>query len=200
MPLSIARPTAERVQRFLDEQRALPFSYAEVGATLATPPSGFELDHNRAHIGHGRECFECACRALRSWRMFDLGWVDVADHAAPIETGTCVAILARVLGVWSLNACRIVRVVESRTIDVERFGFCYGTLPGHVECGEERFTIELDPRTGDVTYDILAFSKPRPWWARAAKPCLRRLQRRFARDSISVMRRHAAGGEEPRTP
>ncbi len=197
MPLSLARPARKRIERFLDEQRALPFSYTAVGATLATPPPGFALDHHRARLGSGRACFERACAALRAWRMFDLGWVDVGDREAPIEPGTCVAVLARFAGVWSMNACRIVQVLEPRG-GVERFGFSYGTLPGHVERGEERFTIELDARTGDVTYDILAFSRPHPLWARAATPFIRRLQRRFARDSISAMRRHTAGDEEPR--
>lgn len=197
MPLSIARPDSQRIRRFLEEQSTLPFSYEAVGATLATPPTGFALDHSRATLGSGRACFERACAHLRDWRMFDLGWVDVADPAAPIEPGTCVAVLASVAGFWSMNACRIVQVLEPRG-GVERFGFSYGTLPGHVERGEERFTIELDARTGDVTYDILAFSRPHPLWARAATPFIRRLQRRFARDSISAMRRHTAGDEEPR--
>ena len=38
-----------------------------------------------------------------------------------------------------------------------RFGFAYGTLPGHGGSGEERFLIERD-RDDGVWYDILAFS------------------------------------------
>jgi uncharacterized protein (UPF0548 family) len=78
---------------------------------------------------------------------------------------------------------------------VARFGFAYGTLPGHAESGEERFLVEWD-RTGDaVRYDVLAFSRPRHPLARLGYPLTRRAQRRFARDSAAAMLR-AAG----RTP
>lgn len=57
---------------------------------------------------------------------------------APLEVGTTVGALARHYGFWSLNPARIAYFVEE-TGAVERFGFGYGTLPGHAECGEERF-------------------------------------------------------------
>ncbi len=43
---------------------------------------------------------------------------------------------------------------------MSRFGFAYGTLPGHVESGEERFLVEWDRGDDAVWYDILAFSRP----------------------------------------
>ena len=45
---------------------------------------------------------------------------------------------------------------------VRRFGFAYGTLPGHAESGEERFLIEWDQDEDGVWFDILAFSRPAP--------------------------------------
>ena len=68
-----------------------------------------------------------------------------------------------------------------------RFGFAYGTLPDHVECGEERFLIEwqLDD---SVWYDIFAFSRPQHPLVRLSKPLARRLQKQFARDSLSKIR------------
>jgi uncharacterized protein (UPF0548 family) len=53
-----------------------------------------------------------------------------------------VGILGRHLGVWSLNACRIAYTIEEETPLLRRYGFAFGTLPGHVERGEERFTVE----------------------------------------------------------
>lgn len=68
-----------------------------------------------------------------------------------------------------------------------RFGFAYGTLPRHVEQGEERFLVE---RVGDeVFYDILAFSRPRHPSARLGYPLMRRWQKRFGHDSAAAMRR-----------
>ena len=74
----------------------------------------------------------------------------------PIETGRDVAPLARHLGFYSLNACRIVYVID----EPNTFGFAYGTLTEHVEIGEERFKVEFDPDSGEIWYDIFAFSRP----------------------------------------
>ena len=56
--------------------------------------------------------------------------------------------LARVLGMWTLNAARVVFVID----EPGRFGFAYGTLPRHVESGEERFLVERDA-AGEVYYE-----------------------------------------------
>jgi uncharacterized protein (UPF0548 family) len=71
-----------------------------------------------------------------------------------------------------------------------RFGFAYGTLLDHAEQGEERFSVEWERESDSVFYDILAFSKPRQWQARIARPVSRMLQKRFARDSLLAMTRH----------
>jgi len=91
-------------------------------------------------------------------------------------------------GVYWLNACRIVYTVDEDG-SVRRYGFAYGTLPGHAECGEERFLIEWDRATDEVVYDILAFSRPRHPLARLGYPLVRMLQKKFARDSVAAMRR-----------
>ena len=70
-----------------------------------------------------------------------------------------MAVIARRLGLWWLNACRIVYVVDEPG-PVSRYGFAYGTLPDHAGSGEERFLVEWDRASGEVWYDILAFSRP----------------------------------------
>ena len=65
----------------------------------------------------------------------------------------------RAFGTWSLSAARVVYLVEEGR-PVRRFGFAYGTLPDHVETGEERFTVEWHENDDSVWYDILAFSQP----------------------------------------
>lgn len=116
--------------------------------------------------------------------MFDLGWVELCWPDTPIEVGATVAVLVRHYGFWSLNACRIVYVVE----ETERYGFAYGTLAEHGEAGEERFTVEMRAEDQRVWYDIYAFSRPRGL-ARIGYPLARRLQKRFAGDSKEAMRR-----------
>jgi uncharacterized protein (UPF0548 family) len=110
----------------------------------------------------------------------------------PLESAQVVAVLAKVCGLWWLNACRIVYVVNEQAGDVVRFGFAYGTLPRHAESGEEQFLVEWDKRDGSVWYSILAFSRPRHWLARLGYPLVRRLQRRFGRESAEAMLRVVA--------
>jgi uncharacterized protein (UPF0548 family) len=102
--------------------------------------------------------------------------------------GNVVAVYARLFGLWWLNACRIVYLVnETRT--VKQFGFAYGTLPEHAESGEERFTVEWREQDDTVWYDILAFSRPHQLLTRLGYPLVRRFQRRFASDSAAAMLR-----------
>ena len=68
-----------------------------------------------------------------------------------------------------------------------KFGFGYGTLPAHAETGEERFLVEWDRRDDCVWYDILAFSRPHAFLAHLGYPWLRKVQHRFAVDSVAAM-------------
>jgi uncharacterized protein (UPF0548 family) len=88
---------------------------------------------------------------------------------------------------WTLNACRVIYVVDEEEPS-RRFGFAYGTLLDHVERGEERFLIEWNKKDDSVWYDILAFSQPRHPLVRLGTPYARMLQKRFARDSMAVMK------------
>ena len=83
------------------------------------------------------EVFRSAIAALRRWEQFNLGWVEAWPSNTPIQPGEVVAVMGRALGIWWLNACRVVFVVDEAG-PTSKFGFAYGTLPGHVESGEER--------------------------------------------------------------
>lgn len=100
-----------------------------------------------------------------------------------------MAVLARHYGFWSLNASRVVYVVDDRGAH-SKYGFAYGTLAEHAETGEERFTVELRPEDETVWYEIYAFSRPNGL-ARVGYPLSRRLQKQFARDSKAAMLRAA---------
>jgi uncharacterized protein (UPF0548 family) len=175
----INEPTDEDVTNFISSQRNLKFTYPDVGATNATPPAGFTIDHNRIQLGHGEATFKVAVEALKKWQQFDLGWVTVVPRGVAIEVGATVAVKARAYGTWSLNASRIVYVIDHPRC----FGFAYGTLPDHVESGEERFMIAW-MGSDAVWYDIFAFSRPRHPLVRLSAPLARMLQKRFARESL----------------
>jgi uncharacterized protein (UPF0548 family) len=184
---SLRKPSDDAIRRFLSSQGTLPFSYKEVGASRAgVSPPGYTVDSYRVKLGEGAEMYERAVEALRGWRQFDLGWVQLLPPDAPIEVGTTVSVLIRHYGFWSLNSARIVYLIEE-TGDVERFGFGYGTLPRHAERGEERFSVECNREDGSVHYDVFAFSRPKHSLAWLGYPFARALQRRFARDSKRAM-------------
>jgi uncharacterized protein (UPF0548 family) len=176
-------PSDDDVAGFIASQRELPFTYAEVGATNATLPTNYTVDRNYIQLGSGEETFRRGVEALKNWQHFDLDWVTIVPRGVPVEVGATVAVKARAFGSWSLNASRVVY-----TIDQNRgFGFAYGTLPDHVECGEERFLV-VWLASDRVFYDILAFSRPRHPLVRLTSPLARLLQKRFARDSLNRMK------------
>ena len=186
--LFLRKPLAAALDAFRASQAGLDFTYQAVGATARTPPSGFVVDHTRIKLGDGEGVFAAARAALARWDQFRLGWVEAYPANTPIQDGQVVAVVARVWGLWWVNACRVVYTVDESG-PVTRFGFAYGTLPGHAESGEERFLVGWDRATDAVSYDILAFSRPRHPLARLGYPFTRRTQRRFARDSAAAMRR-----------
>lgn len=194
MNFSLFEPSQEAIRELLEAQRELGFTYSQVectrGDTAANKMvSGFVKDHNRVLLGNGEGCFERAKRAIQAWQMFNLGWVQVADSFAPIEVGTQSCVIAKSLGLWSTHCCRIVYTIDEDNSEEQQFGFAYGTLPAHAERGEERFLVQWDKADDSVWYDLLAFSTPNSLFAKIGYPVVRRLQKRFARDSKLAMHR-----------
>src|SRR5437764_14319588 len=128
--LAWRRPSADSVRAFLAAQSELSFTYTAVGATAdGRSPAGYVVDRTRTRLGEGEEVFSAARRALERWDQFRLGWVEARAPGPAIRAGEVVAIVARSVGIWWLNACRIVYVVDEQG-PTWRFGFGYGTLPG----------------------------------------------------------------------
>lgn len=167
-------------------QEALPFSYTDVGATKdRRTPNGFAAMGAEVPLGSGAAAFERGKAALRAWKHFDLGWVWAMP--GPVEVGSTITVRSSQAGFHTLLACRVVWIVD----EPRRFAFAYGTLPGHVEMGEERFEIVW---AGDdtVRYEVASFSRVRARWLRPATLFARVFQRRFLRDSCAAMARAAA--------
>ena len=144
------------------------------------------MDRTRIKLGEGEPVFQAAKAALQRWRQFDLGWMEAWPPETPIQTGEVVAIVARAIGLWTLNACKIVYVVDESG-PISRFGLASGTLPDHAGRGEERFLIEWDHADNSVWYDILAFSRPNHFLTWLGYPIVRRTQKRFGRESAAAM-------------
>jgi uncharacterized protein (UPF0548 family) len=183
--LLFCKPSPQTIRTFLDRQSGLELTYTDVGATGAVTPRGYLVNHTRIRLGEGEKVFQRARSAILRWEQFRIGWVEACPADTPIRVGEVVAVLARSLGLWWLNACRIVTVYD----EADRFGFAYGTLPDHAGTGEERFLVEWDRQDSSVWYDILAFSRPHKFLVRLAEPYMRRVQKQFGRDSADTMTR-----------
>ena len=184
----LTKPFEETITEFVDVRQKSLFSYSEIGSTRdGNAPGGYTLDHNRIQLGSGRETFERAIEAVRNWKMFDLSWTELYFDDTPIEVGETVAILIRHFGFWSLNAARIVYVLDETMDGIKKFGFAYGTLTEHGERGEERFSVEYDKTDESVWYDLYAFSRPNHYLARIGYPVTRYLQKQFAAESKQAM-------------
>jgi uncharacterized protein (UPF0548 family) len=190
----LRKPNQATVEQLLAEHATDSVSYLSVGATQRDAPAGYNIDRHRVFLGQGLKVFQAAKAAIKDWKMFDMRWIEVLPMRPSVKVANSVAILVRHLGFWSVNISRIVYVVD----EPSRYGFAYGTLACHSEEGEERFLVEHDPTTEEVWYHLSAFSRPRHPLARIGFPIARRLQKRFARESLAAMKRacHSPGDSD----
>lgn len=188
-PLSLGLPVSARFDALVREQMTAPLTYEPVGGTRLALPLGWSHDDGTVPLGSGRACFDEAVAGLQRWSQFDLGWVRPHRTDVPIEEGEHFAFGARFLGVWFLNVCRIVYVVDEDDDPVARFGFAYGTLGTHTVQGEESFVVSWSKETDEVTFTIRKFSRPAGWMFRVAGPVTRWLQRRFTVDALRRLAR-----------
>lgn len=186
-------PSDNQIEDFLAEQRELPFSYNEVGASQTEIPTGYPVNHHRIQIGKGAEAFAMAKEAIRRWTMYKTGWTRIYPPDAPIAVGQIVCVIVNHGFCWSLNPCRIIYVLEE-TGAIERFGFAFGTLPGHSETGEERFTAEWRHDDDSIWFELLSFARGHHILARIGFLFVPLFQNKFAKDAKRAMLK-AVGGK-----
>jgi uncharacterized protein (UPF0548 family) len=179
--------TEGRVRQILERQKAAKFSYEGVGRTRTLLPAESEVHRGQFLLGQGSHVFYKAKEAIQQWRMFDIPWVRLYSENVPIKAGNTVAVLAGGFGIWMVNLCRVVYVID----EPRRYGFAYGTLPDHAAAGEERFLVEWRD-DNFVWYEVLSFSHEKHILAKLAYPIARRLQKRFRNDSGLAMQKASA--------
>ncbi|MGN7970648.1 DUF1990 family protein [Microbacterium sp. 22296] len=146
-------------------------TYDEVGATAGVMPPGYHHVRDRRIIGHGRAAFEHAADALLAGEVQRRAGARVELSETPMRTGSRVTMRLG-FGILSFRIpCLVVWAERTDTVA----GFAYGTLPGHPERGEERFTLTLEP-SDEVVFEIAAFSKPGRWFTRVGAPLGRWVQ------------------------
>jgi uncharacterized protein (UPF0548 family) len=185
--LRLLAPSRSLLDRALADAGTAEFSYAEVGATrTAELPDGYHIDRYERSLGAAEGRFERAVAALRHWQAHVGASVRIHPPGAVVEPGKPVIFTARTLGLWAVMPCRVVYMVESPSW----FTFAYGTLPGHLECGEVAMSVER-LETGEVVARIVSFSKTVHPLARAAGPLGRRIQTRFTNGYLEALERAA---------
>ncbi len=106
-------PSKNDVDAFLVAQQQSTLSYSQVDLSQSlTAPAGFVSDHNRVKLGAGQDAFLKAQAAVRAWKMFDIEWLRLCWPETPIIVGQMVGVLVHHFGIWSLNACRVVYLVD----------------------------------------------------------------------------------------
>ncbi len=167
-------------------------TYAAQDATLGGAlPAGFHHLSDATVLGHGPRDFARASEGLRIWQAHRLPGVRVFPHDAPLRSGTSVVVTLGTDLAAVAAPCRIIAVVE----EPGRFGFAYGTLPGHPERGEEAFVVTMSD-DGTVSFGVRAFSCPADPVMHLVGPLGRCLQAVTAKGYLRAMRRSMspAGG------
>jgi uncharacterized protein (UPF0548 family) len=184
---TLFKPSDEQIEKFLAEQKDLSFSYEEVGCSQNAIPLGYPINHHRIQLGYRADVFDRAKNAIQNWTMYQLDWTRLYPPNAPIAAQEVVCVVANHHVCWSLNPCRIVYVLEGEAGTIRRYGFAFGTLPGHSEEGEERFTVEWRQEDDSVWYELLSFARPHHFLAKIGTLFVEPLKQRFAAQSQRAM-------------
>jgi len=171
------------VEELLASVTDLDVTYKEVGQSFSDVcPSGYQPGHYVMELGKSEGTFERAVAALEAWGSHQTRWTKVFPEFPSIVVGESVIVMIGFNTLSIAAPCRIVRVVD----DEDRFGFAYGTLPGHPEQGEESFLITRSS-DGSVTFVIKSFSRPQGKALRLASPISQLIQSRVTKQYLNAM-------------
>lgn len=136
--------------------------------------AGWTITNSSMVLGHGRQCFDQATHRLFTWQAHRSAGVRVRDIGSDTVELTIGPTRSRCL------------ILEQET-DANRSLLVYGTLPGHVESGEEAFQVSISP-DGTVTGRCVAFSRHALIWARIGAPVARLVQLYITRRYLQGMK------------
>jgi uncharacterized protein (UPF0548 family) len=165
VPISVRQPSRDDLDAWLVRVRDRRVTYCEVGATAASVlPPGYRHDRYSVSLGKGDTVFNRGRDALKFWQAHRFVGATLAPDKPEIVVGTDVIVALRVGLVSVVVPCRIVSVADEES----RYGFAYGTLPGHPERGEEAFHVVRS--TDDVTLRSWPSLVPLTHWLASEAP------------------------------
>lgn len=161
-------------------------TYGDIGATLAgVEPEGFRHDRHQILLGSGVGIFQRAAGGLKTWKAHSTPGFRVFPQDDEVRTGATVVVTLGAPFLALAAPCRIVRVID----EASRWGFAYGTLPGHPEEGEEAFVVSISPAE-TVLFEIVAFSRPGDPLVRLLGPLGRAVQKGGTNCYLRSLRRY----------
>jgi uncharacterized protein (UPF0548 family) len=173
------------MKRLVDVLHDAQPTYSEIGDTLVgTKPVGFHHDRYETDLGHGPEIFQRAVAGLKAWETHRLPGVRVFPAGQEIQPGVTVVVTLGTSLLALAAPCRIVGVVDEES----RWGFAYGTLPGHPERGEEAFVVSIASNE-TVRFEVVAFSRPDVLIVRISGPIGRAMQKGGTNGYLRSLRR-----------
>jgi uncharacterized protein (UPF0548 family) len=178
------------VERLVQSLAGVEPTYGDVGATLAgRQPEGFHHDRYETVLGVGPEVFERAVTGLRTWQAHRLPGLRILPDHQEIRTGMTIIVTLGTPILALAAPCRIVSVIEGQV----RWGFAYGTLPGHPEQGEEAFIVSISADQ-TVRFEIEAFSRSDDPLVRLSGPIGRGIQRGGTGSYLRALKRFVDEG------
>jgi uncharacterized protein (UPF0548 family) len=179
----IGFPSDHRLQTLLADAAAAMPSYREVGGTAQSElPAGYRHDSYDAYLGDGTHTFDQAAAALRGWKMHAEAGLHVFPESASVALDITVLVVVRIGLLTTVAPCRVIYIVD----EPDRFGFAYGTLPGHPERGEEAFVVHHSE--SGTRFTVRAFSRPQDPIARLGGPITRAIQKRATVAYLNAMK------------
>lgn len=177
-------PSAETLQSLWTEASNESFTYPEVGATVGSSlPPGYRHDRHEIMFVGDPNRFDRAVVALRCWHMHKRSGLRIFPEDQILAPDVTVLVLVRIAFLSIIAPCRVVYVID----EDNRFGFAYGTLPGHPERGEEAFVVER-AETGVVRFTVTAFSRPQERLVRMGGPIAVGIQKRATTAYLAAVR------------
>jgi uncharacterized protein (UPF0548 family) len=173
------------LQELVDRSGRASVTYVDVGGSLhGAHPADFRHDHDDRVLGQGEDVFEHAKQGLQSWGAHSSLGVRVFPRDTAVAPGSTVIVL--VGAPLSIAApCRVVEVLD----EPRRWGFAYGTLPGHPEQGEESFVVTWAD-DDLVHFEIQAYSRPANRLVRLSGPIAQWIQRLGTSSYFTAMQKY----------
>jgi len=146
------------------------------------PRPGFDTFNRSIRLPRGEDSFRQAGETILTWGLQRGAGLRVEPDTPRVAVGSTTVLGIGVAGLYLAFPCRVNEVYQEPT----RLGFSYLTLPGHPECGMERFLVELAP-DGTVQASVTAISRPGNLLVSLAGPVGRAAQRRTADRYLAVL-------------